>query len=166
MPKHDFLSPPQTGRADFPHLASTQTLAARQHVSLNGCNAPLSRDPSGHRRWGKCSGHLHIPERKLRTSQEVILAMGPLWRRIASKIISTFSERVVLMEDWLRSRAPGQPRPRFHTYLPVEGRESIDGAIKPAHILPLFRVVENVYHSLDFSLHSHSIHNSLSLNQF
>jgi hypothetical protein len=35
MPKHVFLSPRQTGRADFPHPAFTQTLAARQYVSLN-----------------------------------------------------------------------------------------------------------------------------------
>jgi hypothetical protein len=35
MPKHDFLSPRRTGRADFPHPAFTQTLAARQYVSLN-----------------------------------------------------------------------------------------------------------------------------------
>ncbi|MGA2611167.1 MAG: hypothetical protein ABSH01_27290 [Terriglobia bacterium] len=33
MPKHDFLSPRQTGRAGFPHPAFTQTLAARQYVS-------------------------------------------------------------------------------------------------------------------------------------
>ena len=34
MPKHDFLSPRQTGRADFPHPAFTQTLAAEQYADL------------------------------------------------------------------------------------------------------------------------------------
>jgi hypothetical protein len=43
MPKHVFLSPRQTGRADFPHPAFTQTLAARQYVSLN---ANLAERPS------------------------------------------------------------------------------------------------------------------------
>jgi hypothetical protein len=34
MPKYDFLSPRQTGRADSPHPAFTQTLAAEQYADL------------------------------------------------------------------------------------------------------------------------------------
>jgi hypothetical protein len=43
MPKHDCLSPRRTGRAGLPHPALTQTLAARQYVSLN---ANLAGRPS------------------------------------------------------------------------------------------------------------------------
>ena len=43
MRRHDTLSPRQTGRADFPHPAFTQTLAARQYV---GDQADLARRPS------------------------------------------------------------------------------------------------------------------------
>ena len=32
MPEHDFHSPRQNGRADFPHPAYTQTLAAEQYA--------------------------------------------------------------------------------------------------------------------------------------
>jgi hypothetical protein len=43
MRRHDALSPLQTGRADFPHLAFTQTLAARQYA---GHKADLAERPS------------------------------------------------------------------------------------------------------------------------
>ena len=43
MPKHDFLSPRQTGRADFPHPAFTQTLATQQYA---GRKADLAGQPS------------------------------------------------------------------------------------------------------------------------
>ena len=41
--RDDFLSPRQTGRADFPHPAFTQTLGAGQYVSLH---ANLAGRPS------------------------------------------------------------------------------------------------------------------------
>jgi len=43
MRRHDALSPRQTGRADFPHPAFTQTLAARQYA---GRKADLAQQPS------------------------------------------------------------------------------------------------------------------------
>jgi hypothetical protein len=43
MRRHDTLSPRQTGRADFPHPAFTQTLATQQYA---GRKADLAGQPS------------------------------------------------------------------------------------------------------------------------
>jgi hypothetical protein len=48
MPKHDCLPPRRTGRADFPHPALTQTLAAPQYASRK---ADLAGPPSLGLRW-------------------------------------------------------------------------------------------------------------------
>jgi len=40
MPKRDFLSPRQPGRAYFPHPAFTHTLAARQYADQKASLAP------------------------------------------------------------------------------------------------------------------------------
>jgi hypothetical protein len=51
MPKHDCLPPRRTGRADFPHPALTQTLAAQQYASRK---ADLAGPPSLGLRWELC----------------------------------------------------------------------------------------------------------------
>jgi hypothetical protein len=62
MPKHDCLPPPRTGRADFPHPALTQTLAA--------VGSEEARLRAGHRPPLK----LHVRFSRMQLSRRLLLS--------------------------------------------------------------------------------------------
>jgi len=66
MPKHDFFPRRQTGRADFPHPAFTQTLAPEQYVPQSQLTLAAKPPTAWPRSWTKfwAAARMWAPKRE------------------------------------------------------------------------------------------------------